>query len=258
MDIHLSKKFLLAVKQNGWELHFSPPEFRDREVVLAAVKQNGWALEYRDFRGDREIILAAVKQNGWELQAATPELRGDREIVLVAVKQYGSVLQYANNELRGDREVVLAAVKQNGWALQYTIPDFRGDREIVLAAVKQNGRVLEYTYLRGDREIVLAAIRQDDDVLQFATQELRSDPWLNRKPLENFKILVKMALKFERQDNEYKKWLHPEHILMKGYLENYLCEDADKYIPNPLSGLLRIYKKRKICTISCVAGNLLK
>ena len=122
------------------------------------------------------------------------------------------------------------------------------NREIVIEAVRQDGHALQYASdsLRNDREIVLITIRRHSYAILWASEELRNDPWFKRTPLQNFRALAKMALKFKRQDEEYIKWFHPTHYLMHSYFEHYNDDNDDAYIPKPLIGLEKVYKKRKV------------
>eukprot|EP00445_Apocalathium_hangoei_P002008 CAMPEP_0203854306 /NCGR_PEP_ID=MMETSP0359-20131031/9027_1 /ASSEMBLY_ACC=CAM_ASM_000338 /TAXON_ID=268821 /ORGANISM="Scrippsiella Hangoei, Strain SHTV-5" /LENGTH=212 /DNA_ID=CAMNT_0050770775 /DNA_START=57 /DNA_END=692 /DNA_ORIENTATION=+ len=96
---------LAAVRQEGADLRFWPPELRsDREVVLEAVRQNGIALAYAaaELRADREVVMEAVQQNGGALEYAAAELLADSEVVLEAVRHDGSAMAYAALELRAN------------------------------------------------------------------------------------------------------------------------------------------------------------
>ena len=44
--VNIRKKYVAAVKQNGWALQHVPEDKRSKELCFAAVKQNGLAIKY--------------------------------------------------------------------------------------------------------------------------------------------------------------------------------------------------------------------
>ena len=149
---------------------------------------------------------------------------------MTAVTHNGRALKYASDELRSDREVVMSAVSCDAWALEFASDE-----------------------LRNDRKVVLVALKNDKKVIEWASNELQNDKWIrgyvSDVPNHNFKMLVKMYMKFVRFDNVYKEFMHPDNPRMAKYIEHIGDDDAERYLPTMPPYVEQILKKRKIVNL---------
>jgi len=98
--------------------------------------------------------------------------------------------------------------------------------------------------------VVLTAITHDKFTWHYASDELRNDKWIrgyvSDVPNHNFKMLVKMYMKFVRFDNVYKEFMRPDNPRMAKYIEHIGDDDAERYLPPMPPYVEQILKKRKI------------
>ena len=163
---------LAAVGQNGMDLRFASPSFRnDRDVVLAAVQFMSSRLQ-----NDDHVVRSAILAGGSALYGAHPRFRDDKEIMILACQSFNG-LCLASERLQRDKEVVLAAVFKCPQAIRHASHELRHDKDIMLQVVRLAGSLLASASpeLCNDKQVVLEAVKNEGNAILYASEECRSD-----------------------------------------------------------------------------------
>ena len=66
-----------------------------------------------------------------------------------------------------------------------------------------------------------AAFTQDIGALDFVNVEFQDDKWFNCAIGKKFKMLVRLQMKYVRQDRLYHSWLEPQSEYVEQYSKIY-------------------------------------
>jgi hypothetical protein len=237
LDMNKLKEFkrlmITAVQVNGNALKLLPEMFRDdKDMVSIAVKERGNLLFDASWRLQRDLevieiaseslnevsMLKVVQMNGNALQFARIAYRNDPQFVLHAVLQIGTALRFATEKVKNDRAVVIEAVKNSGLAINYASEKLKNDEEIKTLASQERGFQIEEnrsrqlmgsdvamkdatTEQRNDRNHILGVVDANGLNLSGASLNLRGDPIVVRKALEQTGNALEFASEALR-DNE--------------------------------------------------------
>lgn len=188
---------LAAVKENPHALMFASPFLKsDLDIVKAAIRGNVFAIQWADWKikSRRDIALECVKKNGLVLQILSHvrknhqdkgsnfSLDTDKEIVMAALNQNPDSAKYVNKHLAKDKDVAIRILLTGIWELD-VIPDFLlSDRELVKAAVIGKPTNLHFlpkdSPFLSDKEIVMLAVTRNGNSLFYASDSLKSDPFV--------------------------------------------------------------------------------